>query len=49
VVHAAELLSRRLETSTILREDEPIDPGDARIGIVGMPAGVDGCAGSDVP
>ncbi|MHC5023607.1 MAG: cation:proton antiporter domain-containing protein [Planctomycetota bacterium] len=41
VVHAVKPLSTRFESSTILPEDEPIDPGDARIAIVGMPTGVD--------
>jgi glutathione-regulated potassium-efflux system ancillary protein KefC len=40
VARAAEPLSRRFETGAVLPEDEPIDFGDARIVIVGMPTGV---------
>lgn len=41
IVRAAEPLSRRFETDTILPEDESIDTGDARIAILGMPTGIE--------
>jgi hypothetical protein len=41
VFHAVEPRAKRFETATVLPEDEPIDAGDARIAIIGMPSGVE--------
>ncbi len=46
VYSAVEPRVLKFETGTILPEDEPIDPGDARIAIIGMPKGIE--AGYDM-